>query len=133
MYETYENNIPISRETLPRGSIGILKVQEAEIKQLYPEGMRLEVAGQVHWGYIIIGSSNRGDVLCKVIDWKLSTSTPTVVLCQACQDRLNPNTNLDHGWSDQFSVQVIETSPDFVLIRVRRRDLNGSGWGRLYG
>ena len=39
LYETYENNISISRETLPRDSIGILKVQEAEIKQLYPEGM----------------------------------------------------------------------------------------------
>ena len=39
LYETYETNIPISRETLPRDSFGILKIQEAKIKQLYPEGM----------------------------------------------------------------------------------------------
>jgi len=66
---------------------------------MYQEGMRLEAAGKVHWGYTIIGSSNCGDVLCKVIGRKFSTANPTVVLCQACQDRLNPNARLDHGWS----------------------------------
>jgi hypothetical protein len=78
------------------------------------EDMRLEAAGQVHWGYTIISSSNRGDVPCKVIGWKFLMSTRTVVLYQAYRDRLKPNSNLDHRWYDQFSVQVIETSTDFV-------------------
>jgi len=127
-HELHENNISISHDTLPRDNIGIIEVREAEIKQLYPEGTRLEAAEKVHWGYTIIGSSNCGDVLCKVIGWKFSTATPTIVLCQASQDRRNPNANLDHGWPDQFSVQVLETSTDFVMIRVRRIDLNGSNW-----
>jgi hypothetical protein len=129
-HELHENNISISHDTLPRDNIGIIEVREAEIKQLYPEGTRLEAAEKVHWGYTIIGSSNCGDVLCKVIGWKFSTATPTIVLCQASQDRRNPNANLDHGWPDQFSVQVLETSTDFVMIRVRRIDLNGSNWGQ---
>jgi hypothetical protein len=129
-HELHENNISISHDTLPRDNIGIIEVREAEIKQLYPEGTRLGAAEKVHWGYTIIGSSNCGDVLCKVIGWKFSTATPTIVLCQAAQDRLNPNANLDHGWPDQFSVQVLETSTDFVMIRVRRIDLNGSNWGQ---
>jgi len=64
-------------------------VREAKIKQLYSEGTCLGAAEKVHWGYTIIGSSytiigssNCGDVLCKVIGWKFSTATPTIVLCQ---------------------------------------------------
>lgn len=129
-HELHENNISISHDTLPRDNIGIIEVREAEIKQLYPEGTRLEAAEKVHWGYTIIGSSNCGDVLCKVIGWKFSTATPSIVLCQASQNRLDPNSSVDHGWPDQFSVQVLETSTDFVMIRVRRIDLNGSNWGQ---
>ncbi len=51
--------------------------------------------------------------------------SPTVVLCQPRQ-----MDNIDHGWSDQFAIQVIETGKTFVRIRVRRIDSNGSGWGQ---
>jgi hypothetical protein len=46
--------------------------------------------------------------------------------------RQGPSQNLDFGWPDQFSCQIIETSRDFVRFRVRRLD-NGtgsSGWGQ---
>jgi hypothetical protein len=66
-HELHENNIPISHDTLPRDNIGIIEVREAEIKQIHPEGTRLGAAEKVYWGYTIIGSSNFGDVLCKVI------------------------------------------------------------------
>jgi hypothetical protein len=55
-------------------------------------------------------------------------ATPSIVLCQASQNRLDPNSSVDNGWPDQFSVQVLETSTDFVIIRVSRIDLNGSNW-----
>ena len=57
--------------------------------------------------------------------WNFATAAPTSVFCQARQ-----SDNIDHGWSDQFAVQVIETGRDFVRIRIHRIDNGGGGWGQ---
>jgi hypothetical protein len=86
---------------------------------------RAALAGVTDYGFPVVGPQN-WDVIIKSTGWNISDS-PTVVLCQARQ-----MDNLDHGWPDQFCIQVIETAPDFVRFRVRRIDAgtDGSGWGQ---
>jgi hypothetical protein len=87
---------------------------------------RVAAGGPFHWNYYAGGSAS-WDVVWKLLGWNLTNPVPAAVLCQARQ-----SDNLDHGWPDQFWIQVIETGRDFVRVRVRRIDggTGGSGWGQ---
>jgi hypothetical protein len=105
------------------GSSGLLPEVVAAV-QLPRAAVGPSAAGQFHWGFVLAGSSG-GDMVLKATGWNFGTPIPMVVICQARQ-----SDNLDHGWSDQFGLQVIETGRDFVRVRIRRLDNNGSGWGQ---
>lgn len=107
------------------GSSGLVPETTAKVNLVMPKGVTAEAfAGQQHYGWVNAGSRS-GDLILKVTGWSFSTPTPQIVQCQARQ-----MDNLDHGWSDQFGIQVIETGRDFVRIRIRRLDVNGGGWGQ---
>jgi len=96
---------------------------------LQPSGRRRDqsLAGGVYSWNTYNGGSAAWDVIWKLLGWNFAGPVPAVVLCQARQ-----SDNIDHGWTDQFVIQVIETGRDFVRIRVRRIDdgTGGSGWGQ---
>jgi len=106
------------------GSSGLLPEVIEKVHLVTPKGVTAGAIGQQHYGYVFIGNRS-GDVIFKVTGWNFATPTPQIVQCQPRQAD-----NLDHGWSDQFGIQVIETGRDFVRIRIRRLDSNGSGWGQ---
>jgi hypothetical protein len=54
----------------------------------------------------------------------LTTPTPAAVLLQARQ-----SDNQEHGFSDEFAIQVVTTAKDRIVCRIRRLDAN-SGWGQ---
>jgi hypothetical protein len=59
----------------------------------------------------------------------LSLGTPTPSPA-TCHPRRNPATNnIDHGWLDEFAVQVATTATTRILCRVLKVDTN-SGWGQ---
>jgi hypothetical protein len=71
------------------------------------------------------------DLIVKAIspttDPLFSVARPRVIQLQPRQ-----SDNNDNGWTDQFALQVIETSRDFIRFRIRRMD-NGAqptGWGQ---
>ena len=95
-----------------------------KVNLVRPRGAVEAGIGQQHYGWVFAGSSG-GDMILKVTGWNFSTPTPQIVICHPRQ-----TDNLDHGWADQFGTQTIETGRDFVRIRIRRLDSNGSGWGQ---
>jgi hypothetical protein len=136
---TTDNPFPITSRFSPGQRVGGNGAAEEGLRMgssalvpeivLRPANKRVErpgIAGTYHYNYYLGGSAS-WDVIWKLTGWSLSTSTPSVVLCQARQ-----SDNIDHGWTDQFCIQVIETAPDFVRVRVRRFDngTGGSGWGQ---
>ena len=87
-------------------------------------------SGIMVYGNVIVGSNpvTRGDVLIKANltpPTFFQVSRPRVIQLQARQADNN-----DFGFPDQFSVQVIETSLDFIRFRVLRTDAPGAGWGQ---
>jgi hypothetical protein len=100
-------------------------------KESIPEGkaeqVRAEAVGNVTYWRVTIGPRN-GDVVFKITGLNLATASPWCVVFQSRQ-----LDNIDHGWPDQFAVQVIETSNDFIRVRIRRIDSPGSGWTQQLG
>jgi hypothetical protein len=96
---------------------------ESVIDRSEQKGIDPEFTGQQHYNWYSIGSGG-GDRIIKTLGWNFSTPTPSIVLCQARQTE-----NQDYGWSDQFSIQVIETGIDFVRIRIHRSD-GKVDWGQ---
>ena len=106
------------------GSAGVIpEIELAKQKDSTPDAKL--AAAVTDYGYNDIGPRN-GDVVVKSTGWNIAEK-PTVVICQARQ-----MSNLDHGWTDQFNIQVIETAKTFVRFRVRRMDdgPGSSGWGQ---
>jgi hypothetical protein len=111
----------------------LLGLQTATVGMQVPQPIAMQAlqpaaAGTYNSASVVIGP-RQGDFIAKVTGWSLSTEYPAQVFCQPRQNR---DQNLDFGWSDQFVVQVIETSRDFVRIRIRRIDdgTGSSGWGQ---
>jgi hypothetical protein len=86
-----------------------------------------EAIGNVTYWRATIGPRN-GDVVFKITGLNLATASPFCVVFQSRQ-----LDNIDHGWPDQFAIQVIETSNDFIRVRIRRIDSPGSGWAQQLG
>ncbi len=107
-------------ENLYAGSNGLLPEVEVQLEKARRDKLSAAVSD---YGSVNVGPRS-GDIVFKVTGFDIAES-PTVVLCQARQ-----MDNLDHGWSDQFVIQVIETGKTFVRIRVRRIDSNAKGWGQ---
>lgn len=80
--------------------------------------------GNVEALSIIVGPSPSRDLLLTIGGLHLTTATPTVVMLQPRQ-----GVNQDFGYPDQFGVQVIETSMNWLTVKIRRLDSN-SGWGQ---
>jgi hypothetical protein len=72
----------------------------------------------------IVGSSGTQSLLATINGLDLTTDTPAVVLVQPRQ-----SVNQLSGFSDEFAVQVIDTSTTELQVLVRRVDTN-SGWGQ---
>jgi hypothetical protein len=72
----------------------------------------------------ITGPSNTNNRKYQLIGLNLTTAQPAVVLVQPRQ-----GDNQDFNFPDQFAVQVITTSPNSIIVVVRRLDSN-SGWGQ---
>lgn len=118
------------------GSSGLLPEVETRIEGLttatLPSVRRAgeeetpQFAGEIHYGWVNAGA-RATDVILKVTGWNFDTPVPFIVLTQARQ-----TSNLDHGWTDQFAIQVIETGRDFIRLRIRRMDdgTGPSGWGQ---
>jgi hypothetical protein len=85
-------------------------------------------AARLHVGHVIVGPSAK-DKRVKVEGWNFSSAVPAVVLTHPRQ-----SDNVEEGWSDQFAIQVVETSTTSVLLRIRRVDVSGgskgAGWGQ---
>ena len=79
--------------------------------------------GNVVATFCIAGSSPTQDLLLTITGLNLTTNTPTVVLLQP------RSVNQDFGYSDEFTVRVIDTSATELAVRIQRLDLN-SGWGQ---
>jgi len=106
------------------GSAAVLPVIELDKQRDSKPDAKL-LAAVSDYGYVTVGSRS-GDVILKVSGFNIA-EIPTVVLCQARQ-----MSNIDHGYSDQFAIQVIETAKSFVRMRIRRIDdgTGSSGWGQ---
>lgn len=74
--------------------------------------------------FCIAGSSSTQDLLLTITGLQLTTDTPAVVLLQTRQ-----SANQNFGYTDEFAVQVIDTSETELLVRIQRVDSN-SGWGQ---
>ena len=79
--------------------------------------------GNVVVAFCIAGPSPAQDLLLTITGLNLATDTPTVVLLQP------RSVNQGLGFSDEFAVQVIDTSATELLVRIHRLDLD-SGWGQ---
>ena len=79
---------------------------------------------KVTFGFATVGASNTPGLRFTITHLNL-TATPTVVLVQPRQ-----SDNQDHGFSDEFAVQVITTAPTQITGRVQRLDIPNSGWGQ---
>jgi hypothetical protein len=101
--------------------------------QLFSLGQRTERAGpldvvpglgNVVATFCIAGSSSTQDLLLTMTGLNLTTDTPAAVLIQTRQ-----SVNQNFGFTDEFAVQVIDTSETEILVRIHRLDQN-SGWGQ---
>jgi hypothetical protein len=96
---------------------------EAKAEPIHTE----EAIGNVTYWRATIGAW-AGDVTFKIWGLNLATPTPFCIVCQTRQ-----TDNIDRGFPDQFAVQVVETSNDFIRVRIRRIDVPGGGWGQQLG
>jgi len=79
--------------------------------------------GNVVVAFCIAGPSPAQDLLLTITGLNLATDTPPVVLLQP------RSVNQGLGFSDEFAVQVIDTSATELLVRIHRLDLD-AGWGQ---
>jgi len=100
--------------------------------QLFSLGQRTDVPGppsvvlglgNVVVAFCIAGPSPAQDLLLTITGLNLATDTPPVVLLQP------RSVNQGLGFSDEFAVQVIDTSATELLVRIHRLDLD-AGWGQ---
>lgn len=100
--------------------------------QLFSLGQRTDVPGppsvvlglgNVVAAFCIAGPSPAQDLLLTITGLNLATDTPPVVLLQP------RSVNQGLGFSDEFAVQVIDTSATELLVRIHRLDLD-AGWGQ---
>lgn len=129
-------DMEIETSELMIGSSGLVPEVETRVEDLTTATLQSvrkagveetsQFAGEIHYGWANAGARTT-DVVLKVAGWNFDTSVPVIVLTQARQ-----TSNLDHGWSDQFAIQVIETGRDFIRLRIRRVDdgTGPSGWGQ---
>jgi hypothetical protein len=99
--------------------------------RVYPVGQpaagvapRATALGNVVATWCIAGSSASQQLNLTIAGFALTTDTPSTVLMQPRQ-----SDNQDHGFPDEFAVQVITTSATEMLVRIRRLD-SASGWGQ---
>jgi hypothetical protein len=78
--------------------------------------------GNVVATFCVAGPSPAPQLLLTITGLNLRTATPAVVLLQPRQ-----SVSQEFGFSDQFAVQVIDTSATQLLVRILRLDSN-SGW-----
>ena len=79
--------------------------------------------GNVITAFCIAGPSPAQDLLLTITGLNLATDTAAVVLVQP------RSVNQGLGFSDEFAVQVLDTSATEFLVRIHRLDLD-SGWGQ---
>jgi hypothetical protein len=80
--------------------------------------------GNVVATFCIAGSSSTQDLLLTITGLNLTTDTPAGVLLQPRQS-VKPK----FWFTDEFAVQVIDTSETELLVRIQRLD-SSSGWGQ---
>jgi hypothetical protein len=87
-------------------------------------GAPVGALGNVVATWCIAGSSSTQTLNLFIGGLALTTNTPSTVLLQPRQ-----SANQDFGYPDEFAVQLITTSANELLVRIRRLD-NNSGWGQ---
>ena len=99
--------------------------------RVYPVGQQaagvgapVATLGNVVATWCLAGSSGTQQLNLTITGLSLTTDYPSTVLLQPRQ-----SDNNDHGYTDEFAVQVITTSRSELVVRVRRLDSN-SGWGQ---
>jgi hypothetical protein len=80
--------------------------------------------GHVTIGFAVLGASNTAGLRFTLTGLSLTTPTPRVVAFHPRQ-----SDNNERNFSDEFVVQVIQTTTNNILGRVLRVDSN-SGWGQ---
>lgn len=81
-------------------------------------------AGSSYWE--VIAGNSTGDMLLTIFGFDFTTP-PRVLVFQTRQTE-----NVD-DLPDQFAIQVIKSSQTQIVVRIRRLDLPGSGWGQQLG
>jgi hypothetical protein len=103
-------------------------IPEVEVKaeQASKEKVSTSAIGNVSYWRVGIGP-RQGDMRFKITGLNLATPTPFCIVFQSRQGE-----NIDNGWADQFAIHIMETSTDFIRVRIRRIDnpFHGSGWGQ---
>jgi hypothetical protein len=85
-----------------------------------PNGQTLDVGT---WN---VGSSPNNGAPEFSLSFKIpGPSLPEQVFCQTQQ-----GDNADHGFGDEFNCQVVERAFDHVVVKIRRSDIAGDGWGQ---
>ena len=97
------------------------------IREIKADQVGTEAIGNVTYWRVTAGSST-GDLLLTITGLNLATPSPWTTVFQSRQ-----TDNVDHGWPDQFAIQVIRTSQTFILVRIRSLDIPGSGLGQQLG
>jgi hypothetical protein len=76
------------------------------------------------WADIGPNGSNNFELTVTITGLDLTTDVPSTVLLQPRQ-----NANQDFGFPDLFSVMLITTARDHLVVRIARQD-QGGGWGQ---
>jgi hypothetical protein len=99
--------------------------------RVYPVGQQaagvgapVATLGNVVATWCLAGSSPSQQLNLTINGFALTTDTPSTVLVQPRQ-----SDNHDYGFADEFAVQIITTSRNQMVVRIRRLDGN-SGWGQ---
>jgi hypothetical protein len=105
------------------------KIVEVKPEKIRTEAIGTEAIGTVSYWTVNAGDSS-GDKKLNITPFNppFATPTPFTIVFQSRQ-----TDNVDHDWPDQFAVQVIQTTQNSILVRIRRLDSPGSGWGQQLG
>jgi hypothetical protein len=81
----------------------------------------------ITYGYATVGpnNTNTSGLRFTITGLNLPPATPNVILFQPRQ-----SVNQDNGWSDEFAVQIIDTTATQISGRVMRLDNLNIGWGQ---
>jgi hypothetical protein len=47
-----------------------------------------------------------------------------------CQTQQSDRDNVDHGFQDEFECEIVQRDMGGVLVKIRRADIAGDGWGQ---